>query len=81
MRSSTWLLQELILLGGVLIYFTIFVMYFEASLTTCMTQPWFRQIGFALVYGSILIRLYRYVLSVYVCVCVPVSPACSSDLL
>lgn len=31
----------------------------EASSLTCLLGPWFRELGFAIFYGSILIKLYR----------------------
>ena len=36
------------------------LMYVEFSNASCMLLPWCRQLGVALVYGSLIVRLYRY---------------------
>lgn len=33
--------------------------YYESSALTCFLEPWFREIGFAFCYGSIVIKVYR----------------------
>lgn len=33
--------------------------YYESSGITCFLEPWFREIGFAFCYGSIVIKVYR----------------------
>lgn len=33
--------------------------YYESSTTTCFLEPWFREIGFAFFYGSVIIKVYR----------------------
>lgn len=35
------------------------VHYFEPSSVTCLLEPWLRELGFSIFYGSILIKLYR----------------------
>lgn len=37
----------------------IIIRYHESSTTTCFLEPWFREIGFAFTYGSIVIKVYR----------------------
>lgn len=31
--------------------------YYESNTTTCFLEPWFREIGFAFFYGSIIIKV------------------------
>ncbi|OTF72517.1 sweet-taste receptor-like protein, partial [Euroglyphus maynei] len=35
------------------------IRYYESSTITCFLEPWFREIGFAFFYGSIVIKVYR----------------------
>jgi G protein-coupled receptor 158 len=37
----------------------IVIQYFEPSNLTCILIPWFREIGFAIVYGSLILKIYR----------------------
>lgn len=57
--SSRWILLEAILLGCIMLYSTVIIRYYESSTTTCFLEPWFREIGFAFCYGSIIIKIYR----------------------
>jgi hypothetical protein len=33
--------------------------YFEASVLTCMLRCWFREIGFSISYGALLLKTWR----------------------
>ena len=57
--SSRWIMLQMILLGALLLYLTIILRYFEATPTNCLIEPWLREVGFGLFYGSIIIKLYR----------------------
>lgn len=57
--SSRWVMLETILFGAILIYITVILRYYESSTTTCFLEPWFREIGFAFFYGSVIIKVYR----------------------
>ncbi|KAK8736422.1 hypothetical protein OTU49_004993, partial [Cherax quadricarinatus] len=57
--ASLWTMLEMLLLGGVVIYCTIFLRYLEPTVLLCMVEPWFRELGFTLFYGVILLKLYR----------------------
>lgn len=37
----------------------VLVRYFEPTSLTCLVEPWLRELGFSIFYGSILIKLYR----------------------
>ncbi|VUZ49473.1 unnamed protein product [Hymenolepis diminuta] len=58
-KAASWLFLEIFLLGSVLLYSTNIVMYFRASSTTCILMPWFREVGFSLTYGVLIVKLYR----------------------
>ncbi|KAM7537703.1 hypothetical protein Aperf_G00000071292 [Anoplocephala perfoliata] len=58
-KAASWLFLEIFLLGAVLLYTTNIVMYFRASCSTCILLPWFREIGFSLMYGVLIVKLYR----------------------
>ncbi|XP_076339141.1 metabotropic glycine receptor-like isoform X1 [Tachypleus tridentatus] len=54
-----WIMLEAMLFGSLLLYQTVVVRYFEPSLVTCLAEPWFRELGFAIFYGSIVLKVYR----------------------
>ncbi|VDM30832.1 unnamed protein product [Hydatigera taeniaeformis] len=58
-KAANWKFLEIFLLGVVLLYSTSIVMYFQASSSTCILLPWFREVGFALMYGVLIVKLYR----------------------
>ncbi len=60
-KHSMWILLELMLFGAFLLYFTLVVQYFEPIANTCIAIPWFRELGFTIVYGILNLRLYKYV--------------------
>ena len=35
------------------------IRYFEPTPINCLFEPWFREVGFGLFYGSVIIKLYR----------------------
>ncbi|XP_046543762.1 probable G-protein coupled receptor 158 [Haliotis rubra] len=59
MRSSMWILLEMILVGALLLYATVVIQYFEPTTLTCIMVPWFRECGFAIVYGALVLKVYR----------------------
>lgn len=42
-------------------FFQIIIQYFEPTTTICIMIPWFREMGFAVVYGSLVLKVYRSV--------------------
>ncbi|XP_052813724.1 probable G-protein coupled receptor 158 [Mya arenaria] len=59
MVIGMWCLLEIILLGALLLYATVVVQYFEPSTTTCLLVPWLRELGFAILYGALVLKIYR----------------------
>lgn len=57
--SARWVKLEMILFGALLIYQTVIVRYFEPSNIICLIEPWFRELGFAICYGAIVLKIYR----------------------
>ncbi|GFT05169.1 probable G-protein coupled receptor 158 [Nephila pilipes] len=57
--SSMWVMLETILIGALFLYQTVIIRYFEPSVITCMLEPWFRGLGFAICYGAITLKIYR----------------------
>lgn len=57
--ASRWIMLQMILLGALLLYLTVIVRYFEPTPSNCLVEPWLREVGFGLFYGSIIIKLYR----------------------
>ena len=35
--------------------------YFESSADLCLLEPWLRELGFTCCYGTIILKIYRYV--------------------
>ncbi|KAF7259095.1 hypothetical protein EG68_06249 [Paragonimus skrjabini miyazakii] len=58
-KAANWILLEILLLGAVLLYFIVVVMYFPASDITCLTIPWLRELGFSIMYGVLIVKIYR----------------------
>ncbi|XP_053308758.1 probable G-protein coupled receptor 179 [Spea bombifrons] len=58
-RASGLLLLETILFGSLLLYFPVFILYFKPSVFRCAALRWVRLLGFCIVYGTIVLKLYR----------------------
>ncbi|KAL1778949.1 putative G-protein coupled receptor 179 [Sigmodon hispidus] len=58
-RASGIFLLETILFGSLLLYFPVFILYFKPSIFRCIALRWVRLLGFAVVYGTIILKLYR----------------------
>ncbi|XP_041087284.1 probable G-protein coupled receptor 158 [Polyodon spathula] len=58
-RASGLLLLETILFGSLLLYFPVFIMYFKPSTVRCILLRWVRMLGFAIVYGTVNLKMYR----------------------
>ncbi|XP_066064652.1 probable G-protein coupled receptor 179 [Chamaea fasciata] len=58
-RTSGIVLLETILFGSLLLYFPVFILYFKPSTFRCIVLRWVRVLGFAIVYGTITLKLYR----------------------
>ncbi|XP_031990027.1 probable G-protein coupled receptor 179 isoform X7 [Corvus moneduloides] len=58
-RTSGIILLETILFGSLLLYFPVFILYFKPSIFRCIILRWVRMLGFAIVYGTITLKLYR----------------------
>ncbi|XP_077635351.1 putative G-protein coupled receptor 179 [Crocuta crocuta] len=58
-RASGVVLLETILFGSLLLYFPVFILYFKPSVFRCIVLRWVRLLGFATVYGTIILKLYR----------------------
>ncbi|NWZ98624.1 GP158 protein, partial [Nesospiza acunhae] len=57
-RTSGIILLETILFGSLLLYFPVFILYFKPSIFRCIVLRWVRMLGFAIVYGTITLKLY-----------------------
>ncbi|KAM5273981.1 putative G-protein coupled receptor 179 [Ctenodactylus gundi] len=58
-RASGVVLLETILFGSLLLYFPVFILYFKPSVFRCIVLRWVRLLGFVIVYGTIILKLYR----------------------
>ncbi|XP_067907860.1 metabotropic glycine receptor [Heterodontus francisci] len=58
-RASGLVLLETILFGALLLYFPDVILYFEPSIFRCILLRWVRLLGFAIVYGTVILKLYR----------------------
>uniref|UniRef100_A0A8C4P3J7 G-protein coupled receptors family 3 profile domain-containing protein n=1 Tax=Dromaius novaehollandiae TaxID=8790 RepID=A0A8C4P3J7_DRONO len=65
-RASGVVLLETILFGSLLLYFPVFILYFKPSTFRCIVLRWVRVLGFAIVYGTITLKLHR-VLQAFLC--------------
>ncbi|XP_074029464.1 G-protein coupled receptor 158 smog isoform X1 [Leptinotarsa decemlineata] len=60
--SGMWTILETILLGIFILYATVVVKFFEPSVLQCLLEPWFREVGFVICYGAIILKLYRHLI-------------------
>ncbi|TGZ75346.1 hypothetical protein CRM22_000446 [Opisthorchis felineus] len=58
-KAANWILMEILLLGAILLYLIVIVMYFPASDITCILVPWLRELGFSIMYGVLIVKIYR----------------------
>uniref|UniRef100_A0A665X6Y8 G protein-coupled receptor 158a n=1 Tax=Echeneis naucrates TaxID=173247 RepID=A0A665X6Y8_ECHNA len=58
-RASGVILLEAILCGALLLYFPVGILYFQPSVFRCILLRWVRLLGFATVYGTVTLKLYR----------------------
>nr|XP_055037880.1 probable G-protein coupled receptor 158 isoform X1 [Misgurnus anguillicaudatus] len=58
-RASGLILLEAILFGALLLYFPVVILYFHPSVFRCILLRWVRLLGFATVYGTVTLKLYR----------------------
>ncbi|CAL8105638.1 unnamed protein product [Calicophoron daubneyi] len=58
-KAANWVLMEILLIGAILLYFIIVVMYFPTSDITCLAAPWLRELGFSVMYGVLIVKIYR----------------------
>ncbi|KAM3860469.1 G protein-coupled receptor 158a [Diretmus argenteus] len=58
-RASGLVLLEAILCGALLLYFPVVILYFQPSVFRCILLRWVRLLGFATVYGTLTLKLYR----------------------
>ncbi|XP_061661977.1 metabotropic glycine receptor [Syngnathoides biaculeatus] len=58
-RASGLVLLEAILCGALLLYFPVGILYFQAGVFRCILLRWVRLLGFATVYGTLTLKLYR----------------------
>ncbi|CAH8429725.1 unnamed protein product [Schistosoma rodhaini] len=58
-KSANLVLMEIMLVGAILLYSTIVVMYFPVSDISCLILPWFREVGFSVMYGVLIVKIYR----------------------
>ncbi|KAL4234147.1 hypothetical protein ACF0H5_005800 [Mactra antiquata] len=59
LKAASPVLLRIILLGAFLLYCPLIVSYFEASVLTCCLRFWFREIGFSISYGALLLKTWR----------------------
>ncbi|XP_068118502.1 probable G-protein coupled receptor 179 [Hyperolius riggenbachi] len=58
-RASGLILLETILFGALLLYFPVFIVYFKPGVFRCIALRWVRILGFCIVYGTLVLKLYR----------------------
>ncbi|XP_065570899.1 metabotropic glycine receptor-like isoform X2 [Artemia franciscana] len=58
-RAASPLLLRIIIVGAFFIYLTVPAIYTRPNIITCSLRVWFREIGFALAYGALLLKTWR----------------------
>uniref|UniRef100_A0A1I8I2D2 G_PROTEIN_RECEP_F3_4 domain-containing protein n=1 Tax=Macrostomum lignano TaxID=282301 RepID=A0A1I8I2D2_9PLAT len=57
-KAAVWILLEIFILGVTILYLTVFLMYLNPTYEICFIIPWFREIGFTITYGTLLVKVY-----------------------
>ncbi|CAF0935202.1 unnamed protein product [Rotaria sordida] len=58
-KHSMWILLELVLFGAALLYASVIVDSFGPHGIVCLIIPWLRELGFTIVYGTLILRIYK----------------------
>ncbi|XP_063239014.1 uncharacterized protein LOC134540286 [Bacillus rossius redtenbacheri] len=58
-RAASPVLLRVIVLGAFFIYCTTIVMYPRPNIYTCTLRVWFREVGFSLTYGALMLKTWR----------------------
>ncbi|XP_017275842.1 probable G-protein coupled receptor 158 [Kryptolebias marmoratus] len=58
-RTSGLILLEAILFGALLLYLPVMILYFNPGVLLCILLRWVRLLGFAIMYGTVILKLYR----------------------
>ncbi|CAF0741892.1 unnamed protein product [Adineta steineri] len=58
-KHSMWILLELVLLGAVLLYASVIIDSLGPHGIVCLIMPWLRELGFTIVYGTLILRIYK----------------------
>ncbi|MFT7812256.1 putative G-protein coupled receptor 158 [Arapaima gigas] len=58
-KASGLVLLEVILSGSLLLYLPVMILYFQPNVFRCILLRWVRLLGFATVYGTVILKLYR----------------------
>lgn len=58
-KHSMWILLELVLFGAALLYGSVIVESFGPDGIVCLIMPWLRELGFTIVYGTLILRIYK----------------------
>ncbi|XP_078607606.1 putative G-protein coupled receptor CG31760 [Branchiostoma floridae x Branchiostoma japonicum] len=59
LKAASPVLLRLVLLGAVLLYCPVLVAYSPPTVITCTLKSWFREVGFAVAYGALLLKTWR----------------------
>ncbi|XP_012942258.2 probable G-protein coupled receptor 158 [Aplysia californica] len=59
LKAASPVLMRVVLFGAFFLYCPSIVGYFEASTVTCCMKLWFREIGFSISYGALLLKTWR----------------------
>ena len=58
-RLGSWPLLVTMVVGAQLLYATVIVQFVSPSTVTCLVLPCVRELGFAIFYGGIIIKMYK----------------------
>ncbi|KAF7705977.1 probable G-protein coupled receptor 158 [Silurus meridionalis] len=58
-KASGFILLEAILSGAILLYLPVIILYLHPTVLQCILLRWVRLLGFATVYGTVILKLFR----------------------
>ncbi|XP_038068972.1 probable G-protein coupled receptor CG31760 [Patiria miniata] len=58
-KAASPVLLRIILLGSLFLYCPVLVSYYEPTVATCMLLQWFKEVGFSILFGAVLLKTWR----------------------
>ncbi|XP_033626735.1 probable G-protein coupled receptor CG31760 [Asterias rubens] len=58
-KAASPVLLRIILVGSLFLYCPVLVSFYEPTVVTCMLLQWFKEVGFSILFGALLLKTWR----------------------